>query len=169
MVDIEGTHQNPHRMELVDIKKLQKVIRNRKLIRAYLKVKEMFGLTKFMKLLECLQQREEQKAKSNKAYQMEHEDVVLQGSCIVFSPSYVTENAEAFYSKTFMYFEEDILACKCKEKGYRILYTPDVAILHKTESSTRYDRSDFQKMLFVTEQRLNSAQVFLDYLRDNGK
>lgn len=164
VVDENGNHQNPNRVERVGIPKIKKIIRNRKIIRTYLKIKSLVGWTKSMRLLEILERREEKKAKANTTYKTERENVVLHGSCIVFSPSYVKENAEAFYPNTFMYFEEDILACKCQDKGYLTLYTPSVSILHRAESSTKYDRSAFQKMLFVTEQRLNSAKILLDYM-----
>ena len=167
IVDLNGNHQNPHRMELVGEQKLKKVIRNRTLIICFMKVLRFLHLTNGVKLLEILEQSGGNKEQKNELYKTEHRNIVLQGSCIVFSPAYVKENEEAFYPKTFLYFEEDILAHKCQKKGYETLYTPSVSILHKCEASTKYNKSAFQKVLFVTEKRLESAKVFLDYIREN--
>ena len=98
IVDLNGNHQNPHRMELVGEEKLKKVIRNRTMITYFLKVLRFLHITNGVKFLEVLEQSGGNSEQKNELYKTEHRNIVLQGSCIVFSPAYVKENEEAFLS-----------------------------------------------------------------------
>lgn len=59
-----------------------------------------------------------------------HEDVVLHGACVIFSKRYTDRHPEPFYSKTFMYYEMEILDWRCRREGSIVRYDPSISLLH---------------------------------------
>ncbi|QQZ61616.1 glycosyltransferase family 2 protein [Paenibacillus sonchi] len=98
-------------------------------------------------------------------YKYEQENVVLHGACVVFSPLYVSREKEAFFSETFLYFEEDILTYLCNKKNMKIIYSPIVQVLHYEDQSTnKVVKKEFAKELFKIKHQRHSAKVFLNLM-----
>ena len=83
--------------------------------------------------------------------------VQLHGSCLIFSRSYI-ERFDGLFSKTFMYMEEDILYYLCSKNDLKTLYTPDLVIYHKEDSSTdALLGSNARKQRFVLRHSIKSC------------
>jgi len=59
----------------------------------------------------------------------------LHGSCLFFTNEYF-KYYNGFFSKTFLYFEEDILYLLVKKINKNLAYISDTSILHKEDKST---------------------------------
>ena len=161
IVDLNGNRQNPHRDEGFTIKDVNRIIRNRTIILTYLKILERLRCQNKIKLLTWLEHMHVQSEQKYIERDEERENVVLQGSFYVFSPSFIKDNSEAYYPGTFMYLEEEILYYLSMKKKYRIIYTPEIQVLHKWQGSTKATmKSDYDKLRSETEWTLQSAKVF---------
>ena len=138
VITLSGEHQSPHRLVNLELKDLNRIIRNRTIILLYLKIKRILHLQNKVQIVERWDQRRIQKEKQNISSRLTHTDVVLHGSILIFSPSYVYKEKYAFYPETFMWMEEEILAYICKRKGYKMLYDPSLAVLHEEGKSTGF-------------------------------
>lgn len=73
-----------------------------------------------------------------KAYNKRSEDIVLQGSCLIFDKRYCEINETLFLPLTFMYVEEDILAWRCKKNNWKIRYFPEILVWHINHGSSQF-------------------------------
>lgn len=90
---------------------------------------------------------------------------VLHGAMLIFTPRYVENEEKAFRSGTFLYMEEDILYLYAKNKNYITLYTPDLHVYHKEDSSTNeVYKSSKKKREFVFKNMINSLKIYRKYL-----
>lgn len=91
--------------------------------------------------------------------------VVLQGSFLVFDRCYLNSMPWLFSPKTFMYFEENFLQLCSIKSGLKLLYTPEVQVLHLHGLSTSVDRPRWsQRQLFYYENILNSLIEYRNLL-----
>lgn len=70
--------------------------------------------------------------------------VSLVGCCLVFSPTFL-ENFGGLCRKTFLYGEEDLLACACHALGYRLLYSSEIKAMHEGGKSLKSVETDDEK------------------------
>lgn len=77
-------------------------------------------------------------------WQEQHEDLILQGSCIIFSKDYIKSNQFLFEPLTFMYFEEDFLYMRCSNNGWKILYSPKLKVVHTTQGSLKLNEDSYE-------------------------
>lgn len=94
------------------------------------------------------------------------ENVILHGSCIVFSELYIEKMKYAFYPETFLYMEEMILFQLCIKNGFKIIYEPSLKVLHKEDSSTnKLTSSNKKKREFVFTNMAKSLRIYRKCLR----
>lgn len=168
IIDLEGKQQNPHRDKGFELKDVNRIIRNRTIILLYLKVIEKLGCQNKIKLLTKLENIHANSEQKDIARGIERENVVLQGAVYVFSPSFVQDNMEALYSKTFMYLEEEILYYLSMKKGYRIIYSPEIQVLHKWQGATKATLTPgYAKSRRQTEWTLQSAKILRSLMREH--
>lgn len=97
-------------------------------------------------------------------------NVVLHGSIIIFTPSYVQNESKAFRPGTFLYMEEDILYLYAQSKGYATLYEPTLHVYHKEDSSTnKAFGNNKKKREFVFKNMIKSMKVYRRYLMEYNK
>lgn len=97
-------------------------------------------------------------------------NVPLHGSCLVFSKSYIDKFEFAFYPKTFLYVEEDILYYLAKINKLKIVYFPDSVIYHKEDSSTNsFLEKEDKKRRFVYKNILKSSLEFYKLILKNNE
>lgn len=161
IVDMQGKHHNPHRLHTFEKKDLRRIIRNRGIILIYLKLKKMFRLEERVQLIEKWDSYRAVQERSDIPWEKKQENIVLQGSCFVFSPLFVKQEEEAFYPETFMYLEEEILTFLSSKKHYQILYSPEIQVLHKEEVSTNSTVKKSEKYMFFSRELRKSAKLFL--------
>jgi len=95
------------------------------------------------------------------------ENAKLHGSALVFSREYINAY-DGLYPKTFMHSEEAILYFIVKRDKLRTIYSPDVKILHKEDSSTEavYNKG-YRKRRFYYKNFIKSGKVFLELINES--
>ncbi len=114
---------------------------------------------------------EKKKIRKNHAnaayYGKVHRDIVPFGACLIFTPLFVEKENKAFEPETSFYYEEYILACRCKKKNYHTFYTPELRVLHESGVATRKSMENERKrMKFVMEKVADSCEKYLQYLNE---
>lgn len=74
-------------------------------------------------------------AKTQALYRQERENVLLHGSCLVFTNHFVQNEVIAFDPRTFLYHEEVLLEMHCKDRGYKMIYAPSLRVVHNSSAS----------------------------------
>jgi GT2 family glycosyltransferase len=157
----DGIHQNPTSGFKLDIPTVKKKIMKYHLIRAINKV----GLY-------CVIAKMKKRNKNyNNDYSKEcvvggNSNYVLHGSCMIFSKDYISQ-FDGLYSKTFMYFEENILAFLCNQHRIKMVYSPLLSIEHHRNISTNTSFSKQRdKVEFTYKWGINSLKELLMLMRN---
>ena len=101
---------------------------------------------------------------SVKNYGAPAENVPLMGACLVFSRDYVALRREAFSPVTFLYYEEFLLYNYCARNGLRMVYRPEIRIIHNEGRATStLSKNEREKLRRLVHNTRLAAQV---YLRD---
>ncbi|ONG00499.1 hypothetical protein BVG98_07465 [Lacticaseibacillus rhamnosus] len=97
-------------------------------------------------------------------------DVVLHGSCYIFSPSYIKRRPYALYPLTSFYCEAQILSYECRYEKLMQLYSPEIVVYHHEDVATNAVEGDYyHKMLRKYDRLLDSLSIFKDLIRKNEK
>ena len=91
-------------------------------------------------------------------------DVELQGAFLVFSRE-VFRYIDGFDSRTFLYFEEQLLYLALKRMGMKMVYDPRYAVYHKDGVSTKKIKSSKQKLLFLLNCNIESLMVLVSEMK----
>lgn len=91
------------------------------------------------------------------------EDVVPQGSAVIFGPSYLSECDVAFDEMTFMYFEECLLKKRCDRLHLSIRYTPCLQVLHHHNEITAksLEQNTFRKALKCAQLTVSAYEAYV--------
>lgn len=96
-------------------------------------------------------------------YKKKYYDVPLHGSCVIFSKSYMDKRVEAFFPKTFFYYEMEILDYEAQKYGFKEVYNPSINVLHHQNVSTNATyKNEIKKVQFMNEQNYRSIESFLE-------
>ncbi|MBQ8134245.1 MAG: glycosyltransferase family 2 protein [Clostridia bacterium] len=87
-----------------------------------------------------------------------HENVVLHGSFMIFTPTYINK-FDGLDSRTFMYAEEDLLYERCKQNDIKTVYLPNIIVYHYEKAATSVERTDKQKKIFYYKNSVESLSV----------
>lgn len=99
------------------------------------------------------------------SYKEEKENVVLHGACVIFSPLYIDKKEYAFYPKTFLFYEEEIMTLICTYERMKIVYSPELQVLHYEDLATnKLVKNSYEKELFKIKHQRFSANVYLELL-----
>lgn len=102
------------------------------------------------------------KPDENKNMILSKEDKLkLSGACVIFSPMFL-KNYDGFYSGTFLYCEESILACACFNIGLKMLYSSEIIVEHEGGMSPINDKSkDEERLMDISKIGAKSATELL--------
>lgn len=101
-------------------------------------------------------------------YLTEYENPVLQGSCIIVTNRYCAAEEVLFEPNTGFYFEELLLALKCKTKGYKTLYTPTIKVIHKHALATKCaSKSHDEYMVTQATRMVHAYEIFKNCQTNN--
>ncbi|BDZ77037.1 glycosyltransferase [Claveliimonas bilis] len=96
-----------------------------------------------------------------------HEDVILHGCCLIFSPLYIGAYKEAFNAKTFLYKEEELLYLRCRQKSLKTVYNPNLVIRHLEDASTNSVlESNNAKRVRWAKNQIDSLQVVIEEMEN---
>lgn len=85
----------------------------------------------------------------------------LSGACVMFSPLFL-KNYDGFYSGTFLYCEESILACACFNIGLKMLYSGEIVVEHEGGMSPINDKSkEEERIMDISQIGAKSATELL--------
>lgn len=137
-------HSSPINRDILTLSDLDAVIRNREEQNRQLSSKlSLFSLKSY--LIEAFYGRSVLSSifkiwrmikRNDNGYEREQSDVVLQGSCLIFSKDYIHQNEKAFVPEVFLYFEEYYLTQRCRRNGWEILYSPEISVIHNHRGSS---------------------------------
>lgn len=105
---------------------------------------------------------------NNCKFEIPASNVVLQGSCFIFSNDFIVENEKVFLPEVFLYFEEHYLAKRCKENKWIMYYSPELQVLHMHRGSSNLVgqsyRSYCQRKIQIEERFIAAAKEAMDIL-----
>lgn len=91
---------------------------------------------------------------------------VLCGACYIFSKDFINNREYCFYPKTFLYFEEQILAYQCRKLNLPMLYSPLLEVKHLVGiSSSQSETDNRRRYLSMWKENIKSAKIYLDILK----
>ncbi len=111
------------------------------LLQIYMKIKHLFIPRKIM---------------MNKEQRMDN--VALHGCALIFSRKYLQKYPDAFCSKTFLYHEEDFLYLRMLKDNIKMVYEPDIKIIHKEGQSLKGLKIR-PKLLWKTKEIIKSLNL----------
>lgn len=87
------------------------------------------------------------------------QNVVLHGSCLIFSELFF-KKYDGFNSETFLYEEENILYEEVRKEGGVTVYNPEIYIFHKEDVATDSQfPNNRKKRMFILENEIKSLEV----------
>lgn len=102
-------------------------------------------------------------------YKTEYENPVLHGSCYIFSKLFITNREYAFYPKTFLYYEENILHYQCLRNNLSMLYSPEIKVYHLEDVSTNMVlKNNLEKEKFKMKKMIESLQIFIELMEEDN-
>lgn len=115
----------------------------------------------YLFLLKLIKYKKNRKTFINKR----KEDVILHGSCIIFTPKYFEGELVGIPEKTRFYCEEQIIYLYAKKNNFKIVYNPEIKILHKKSSATLKTYKDNKKINdFKYKNKIDSTCNLIKYL-----
>lgn len=93
------------------------------------------------------------------------EDIVPFGACLIFTPAFVEKEEKAFSPETQFFYEEYILALRCRRSGYKIVYDPSMCVNHESGAATKKSYNTEKKRIrFMLEKTAGACEVYLGML-----
>jgi GT2 family glycosyltransferase len=116
----------------------------------------------YMKYLEAKRKRTKAVDVVAEPKKTRREDIVLHGSCLVFSKLFF-EKYDGFDPRTFMYKEEQLLFWMLKKANLVSVYNPEINVLHKAEASTKKatGSKEVSKLKFLYKNQLFSSLILI--------
>lgn len=159
-------HQSPISTQLRTIKNIEKVIQ--KEIKREYKCSKNFSVTMYRKwlverfrdckfMVKLIQIYRKIRPQRNIEWKKMKEGAVLFGACIIFSNQYCKINDILFEPLTFMYGEEDYLALRCKKNNWRMIYFPQLQVLHTNQGSTIANRISYREFCRKKRNSINEC------------
>lgn len=167
IINLNGIHQNPYRENYPTLKEWMKKYRNQKIMYILCLARKSFpfihNINFFSKIYRSIGIKNQKKIR----YDIEQNNIVLHGSCLIFSNKYIFEQEEAFSDKTFMYHEEEFLYLKCMKYGYNLMYLPRLYVEHKEgESTKKITKSELDKEIFTFRENSRSLKLLINEMKD---
>lgn len=162
-------HQNPQTrkvLSLKDLKRKHNIICLKYHLRLFLYLK--------WKIYDFIPKKK-YKQENEKIENSYIDDVVinplLHGSCYIFSNKFISLNKEeCFFNKTFMYMEAEILHYKSIRDNLKMIYYPNIKILHHEDVSTNQEYSkQYKKSVFTLKCLKDSCREFIKLMENDNK
>ncbi len=159
-----GEHQNPMDTRLRTKEEAEYTVRmNRRALRLY---------PILYPLLYWNNRRTEKRMTQERLAQSElhaslREDIVPFGACLIFTPGFVRQEGKAFWPETRFFYEEYLLALRCRRSGYKIFYDPALKALHESGTATKKNfQNEKQRLRFQMERTAEAAEMYLKTLSE---
>lgn len=166
IITYNDVHQNPYALELVSYKAMYSHLFRLHLLCIYYK----FHLNKF-KMIEKAKLYFSAFNRNNLesgfiGSSIRQENVALHGSAVIFSRNYLMRYPSVFYSRMFLYSEEDFLNYRRLKDNLKFVYSPDLRIYHKVFSDPALlNSNDAKRKLFRYKNSLSSVKKLLRLMK----
>lgn len=152
----KSEHQNPMQNTVLNGREVKKEIRRYQILYMLSKI-HLYDILKSKKK----KYYDGNISRNIRKVDSEQYDVILHGSFIVFSPTFVKKEQYSFRPGTFLYMEELIFYKYCEQKKYRTYFSPQVKVYHKEDSSTNaLFKMPKKKREFVFKNMIKSLKVY---------
>lgn len=129
----------------------------------------MFGLDLFYEWLVRKVFGEKDKKFDESLLTHRAENVVLHGSCLIFSKDYISK-FEGLNDQTFLYQEERLLFLRLQQNHLKSVFSPNIEIFHKEDAATKtVSVKSKLKRRFQYKNYIASVNVLLDVMRNGEK
>ena len=129
----------------------------------------MFGLDLFYEWLVRKVFGEKDKKFDESLLAHRAENVVLHGSCLIFSKDYISK-FEGLNDRTFLYQEERLLFLRLQQNHLKSVFSPNIEIFHKEDAATKtVSVKSKLKRRFQYKNYIASVNVLLDVMRNGEK
>ena len=96
-------------------------------------------------------------------------EIVPCGACLILSKNFIEKEAVVFTPETNFYYEEYILHERCQRNGYRILYAPEVQVIHGDGMATKEkEKNEKKRIRFVMEETVKSAKIYKELMKERS-
>lgn len=117
------------------------------------------------KIFEILFKKKNKKRKNRIDINLKRENVPIYGCCIIFSEDYINK-FDGIDDRTFLYCEESLLYLRILENKLKILYDPQLEILHNHSVATKQLNNTIRKKeIFVVKNLIKSNKILLNELK----
>lgn len=158
-------HQNPPKRYYKDLRSLRQYIFNMQIlwIASLINADQLVKGAKFI-LTSILGKRNS--SETILYEQLEAEDTILHGSCLVFSPLFFLK-FDGFYPETFLFGEEEILFLQSKVFDLKTVYYPNAVIYHKEDGTldSIFLKKSRAKREFIYANKIKSAKILKRLLK----
>lgn len=125
----------------------------------------LYSIPLINKKFEKMKEIRKSQRKLNTQYIADNDDssmIVPHGAFVIFTKNWIDCENFAFYPKTFMYFEEDILHKYCKKNNKKIIYIPELIVRHLEDVSTdKVYTNKIEKKKFISKNMVKSMLIYL--------
>lgn len=156
VVTLEGKHQNPFRYKKLNILEMIK-----SMILQYI----YSCFFKFDIVVPCIVRKySTNNITGEKKISHRMENIVPHGSCVIFTSIYIQKENFAFVPVTYFYGEEDLLYDYAVFRKYKIIYYPDVQVIHVEKQSTQsISKNQLTILKFRSINKAKSIRMCLIY------
>lgn len=99
----------------------------------------------------------------------DRKNIILHGSFVILTNTFISEFDELFDPRTFLYCEEELLYIKVRRKKMNTLYTTDICVIHNEDSATNaLTITERKKRIFKNKHLLQSYKILLKELKKGG-
>lgn len=121
------------------------------------------------KMFEILFAKRNKFRKNNINTNIKKEMVPIHGCCMIFSEKYI-EKFDGIDDRTFLYCEEDLLFLRVVKNNLKIIYDPQLEILHNHSVTIKKINNTIRKKeIFVVKNLIKSNKILLNELKDYYK
>lgn len=160
IVSKNGMKQSPIRRKRLNIGEINERLFKKRLVLSYLYFKKYVCSIKKIEEIRLKDTTRRIKDIESIATNEIYEDCVLMGACIIFCPLFVQKEKYGFNPNTFMYGEEDLLSQYCYKKKYKVIFCPQIKIIHLGEVSTNSLKKDLaDKEIFFCKNTIKGLKL----------
>lgn len=159
-------HQNPFRLKAITDRQIKGLLLYNSIMARVYSYRILGTLAAFF-----LERKNDKSKKINIQYKdSDMEDVVLHGSCLIFTRSWIENEIIAFPPITFMYMEEDILFEYVMKKNYHTFFSSELKVQHMEDASVNSSfKANINKRLFLAKNMSISIKKMKEIRENNEK
>lgn len=121
-------------------------------------------------ILKKYYERNQNSGENAEQYDKYQINVCLMGACVIMESEFLRYQNAAFHPETYFYYEEYLLALRCKREHALMVYNPEIFVLHTDGASTKesftYGRD---RILFQMNCIISAASIYKnEYVKLNS-